>query len=269
MAYTKTTWKDRVVQFARRFKKTGETSTEVTLTQDPGTVTEAGTPVNAAALNKMEQGIADAHTIAEAALPKYGGQMTGKLTSRATTGKIGDATGDRGGIEAYGAGGPNDGAFIQLHRPGNYAAYLGLDFDNRLKFGGFSAGNNAWEIWHDQRLRDNAGVLEFLTGGVWRPVGGMKNVQRGTYAWGLTAYGVPPGDFDWNIPRDITISAVNPAKSWVQISVSSSAGYNNIGLELIRGELLNATTVRLTRDSSYYSAAHGIMNIAWQVMESY
>lgn len=57
--YTKTTWKDRVVEFARRFTKTNETATSVTLTADPGVVTEAGTPVNAALMNKIEQGIFD------------------------------------------------------------------------------------------------------------------------------------------------------------------------------------------------------------------
>jgi hypothetical protein len=54
MAYTKTTWKDRVVEFANRFAKSGETSTEVTLTASPGTVTEAGTPLSATNLNKIE-----------------------------------------------------------------------------------------------------------------------------------------------------------------------------------------------------------------------
>lgn len=57
MAYTKTTWVDRIVQFANRYTKSNETSTEVYLTQSPGTVTQSGTPVNAINLNKMEDGI--------------------------------------------------------------------------------------------------------------------------------------------------------------------------------------------------------------------
>ncbi|QYR20795.1 hypothetical protein KZ483_24045 [Paenibacillus sp. sptzw28] len=61
MAYTKTNWLDRAVQFVNRFTKSNETSTSVTLTADPGTVTQAGTPINASNLNKMEQGIFDAH----------------------------------------------------------------------------------------------------------------------------------------------------------------------------------------------------------------
>lgn len=54
-----------------------------TITQSGGTVTAAGTPMNAANFNKMEQGIADAHTTADAVASKIGG----------TTGAINNATG--------------------------------------------------------------------------------------------------------------------------------------------------------------------------------
>lgn len=61
MAYTKTTWADRNVQYPARFTKTGETSGEVTLTPSPGTVTAVGTPVSQTNMNKIETGIYDAH----------------------------------------------------------------------------------------------------------------------------------------------------------------------------------------------------------------
>lgn len=57
MAYTKTTWLDRVVQYANRYTKSNESATEVTLVQSPGVITQAGTLVNAALMNKMEDGI--------------------------------------------------------------------------------------------------------------------------------------------------------------------------------------------------------------------
>jgi hypothetical protein len=59
MAYEKTKWEDRVVQFPNRYDKSGETSTQVTLIANPGTVTQAGTPLNAANLNNIENGISD------------------------------------------------------------------------------------------------------------------------------------------------------------------------------------------------------------------
>ena len=61
MAYTPTTWVDRVVQYPNRYAKTGETASEVTLTLSAGTVTQAGTAVNATNLNKIETGISNAH----------------------------------------------------------------------------------------------------------------------------------------------------------------------------------------------------------------
>jgi hypothetical protein len=59
------------------------------------------------------------------------------------------STGDLG-LEARGNGtGP---ALISLHRPGNHAAYLGLDTDNKLKYGGWSLGANSYEVLHQGNL---------------------------------------------------------------------------------------------------------------------
>jgi hypothetical protein len=58
----------------------------ITLVPAPGTVTEAGTPVNAVNMNKLEQGVENAQDAAEtaqvtadAALPKAGGTLAGNL----------------------------------------------------------------------------------------------------------------------------------------------------------------------------------------------
>ncbi|WP_028609739.1 hypothetical protein [Paenibacillus harenae] len=67
MAYTKTNWFDRAVEFVNRYTKSGETADEVTLVQKPGTITQAGTPLNSANLNKIEQGIFDAAATADSA----------------------------------------------------------------------------------------------------------------------------------------------------------------------------------------------------------
>ncbi|CAM3876941.1 hypothetical protein COLU111180_12015 [Cohnella lubricantis] len=53
MAYEKTTWVDRVVQFASRFRD--QNNNQITLTPDPGEVTQQGTPLSAANLNKIER----------------------------------------------------------------------------------------------------------------------------------------------------------------------------------------------------------------------
>ncbi len=64
MSYTPTTWLDRIVTHARRFTITNVSGDIYDLTPETGTVTEAGTPVNAANLNNLENGLAD-HTLAE------------------------------------------------------------------------------------------------------------------------------------------------------------------------------------------------------------
>ena len=57
MAYTKTTWIDRVVQFANRYKD--QNNVEHTLTRDAGVITQAGTPINAVNMNNIENKIFD------------------------------------------------------------------------------------------------------------------------------------------------------------------------------------------------------------------
>ena len=63
MAYTPNLWVDRLVQFARRFTVTDLGGGMFEIEPEPGEVTEAGTPVNAANLNTLENGLAD-HTTA-------------------------------------------------------------------------------------------------------------------------------------------------------------------------------------------------------------
>ncbi|OBZ13330.1 pyocin knob domain-containing protein [Bacillus sp. FJAT-26390] len=57
MAYTPRVWVDRAVATPNLYTKTGETASEVTLVAKPGTITQAGTPINAAAMNQLETGI--------------------------------------------------------------------------------------------------------------------------------------------------------------------------------------------------------------------
>ncbi|CAO3406323.1 hypothetical protein [Azospirillum largimobile] len=56
-------------------------------------------------------------------------------------------------------------AFISFHRPGNFAAHLGLDTDNKLKYGGWSLGQSAYEIFHSGNLPVTVsnGVINFAS----------------------------------------------------------------------------------------------------------
>ncbi len=57
MAYIKTTWKDRLVERPNTFEVQENLDGTITLIPTHGTVTQAGTPVNATNLNKIEEGI--------------------------------------------------------------------------------------------------------------------------------------------------------------------------------------------------------------------
>lgn len=57
MAYAKTTWKNRVVQNPNTYLQQQNADGTVTLVPKEGTVTEAGTPVNAVNMNHIEDGI--------------------------------------------------------------------------------------------------------------------------------------------------------------------------------------------------------------------
>jgi hypothetical protein len=63
MPYQKTSWQDRSVQYPSRFTRTSD-GTYDTLVPAPGTITQGGTPITAAALNNLEtqyeQAIVDA-----------------------------------------------------------------------------------------------------------------------------------------------------------------------------------------------------------------
>ena len=63
------------------------------------------------------------------------------------SGSIANATGSLGGLECVGAGGTN-AAFLCFHRPGVFAAYMGLDSDNQFKVGGWSMGANSYTLLH-------------------------------------------------------------------------------------------------------------------------
>lgn len=64
MAYTKNTWLARVRQYANRITLTLVSGSTYDVTQVEGTITQAGLALNPTNLNKMEQGIADAHSMA-------------------------------------------------------------------------------------------------------------------------------------------------------------------------------------------------------------
>ena len=71
-----------------------------------------------------------------------------------TRGNAGIASGNQPGarpaVEVRGSGGA---AYMCFHRPDQHAVFFGIDEDNQLKIGGWSAGNLAHLIYHSGNLR--------------------------------------------------------------------------------------------------------------------
>lgn len=171
MAYTPTNWKDRVVEKPRTYRMQDNGDGTITLIPEPGTIYELGTPVNAANLNKLENGLQAAAAVADSAMPKSGGQFTGHVKTAASAGNIGDS-GSTGTKFEVVSGSANDDAFMTFHVPNNFAFKFGIDrATKRLAVGGWSLGTNKYKLWDERDLRVNDGVLEFFDGGAWKPVG--------------------------------------------------------------------------------------------------
>lgn len=136
--------------------------------------------ISAEKLNKIETGIASAHTIADAALARTGGTMTGALGTAATAGAIGVSVGNAK-LEVKNNGTSADAAYMSFHRQGLFAAHFGIDTDNKWKVGGWSMGATAYELWHDNRMRVHSSGLYLewysTTLGGWYPVGGGSAIQ--------------------------------------------------------------------------------------------
>ena len=80
---------------------------------------------------------------------KAGDTMTGTLNIAGTTNGIGVDTAPTGAsidVRASSTGIDGNAAYMSFNRPAKYAVRFGLDNDNKLKVGGWSMGNVAYEI---------------------------------------------------------------------------------------------------------------------------
>lgn len=77
------------------------------------------------------------------ALPIAGGLLTGLVQTRTSTGST-SSTGSVGTLEVMGSSGL--GAVMSFHRSGSYAVHMGLDTDNVIRIGGWSAPANLFQM---------------------------------------------------------------------------------------------------------------------------
>lgn len=130
------------------------------------------------------------------ALPLSGGTVAGLTQFAGNQGSaIGNATGGFGALWCLNDTPANAGAFLTFHRAGIFACYFGLDYDNQLKVGGWSMGNNAYRIWTEQNFNPNQftatgniTAYAFYTNGGWYNSAGATGWYNSTYngGWYMT-----------------------------------------------------------------------------------
>lgn len=84
------------------------------------------------------------------ALNSNGDSMTGMLTFTCPARGLGDPTDRTAPLMIYNAYG--GAAWMTFHRPGSFAAYLGLEIDNTWRIGGWSYGATSYYIWTSAML---------------------------------------------------------------------------------------------------------------------
>lgn len=201
MSYTPTSWSDRIVQNPLTYTMTNNGDGTYTLTPAPGTITQPGTPTNAANLNKMEAGIAaandpatilaylktvdgagsglDADTIdaiQSANLAKSFPLLTAEQLNNTSTLDSGFYTTN----ESTTLGLPYDWAHIL-----NFHHFDNNNFNTQIAFPLNSSSGSAYvryanggafgtwkKLWTENDLKANGNTLEFLSSGAWKKVAG-------------------------------------------------------------------------------------------------
>lgn len=81
-------------------------------------------------------------------MPKSGGQFTDNVGAANSIGPIAQTNNNVAKFAVSSDGQAANAAFMVFNRAGTYAAFFGLDTDNKLKVGGYSMGAVAYEILH-------------------------------------------------------------------------------------------------------------------------
>lgn len=164
-----------------------------------------------------------------------GGSTTGRITSTGglpASQVMATATGGLGAMEAtaQGSAATAGAAFMSFHRPSSYAAYFGLDTDNKWKVGGWSMGANSYEVFHQgknidlqaQAITSSAGTVIDGSGG-WHRTYGNTGWYNSTYGGG------------WYMTDTTWLRAYNSKSIYTDQVVRADAGFDVDGTTVIDG----------------------------------
>lgn len=147
---------------------------------------------------------------------RAGSTMTGGLISRESSGIMAVATQGDSTFEVRAAAAAGNAAYMQFHRPGQYAVRFGLDTDNKLKVGGWSLGAVAHEIWHAGTFTPGnylaraggtmTGTIAFVND-AWNT--SADGAQRFYFANASSTYFRSPTSFYWRNSADADILSMD------------------------------------------------------------
>jgi hypothetical protein len=137
-------------------------------------------------------------TTAAGKVSKSGDTMTGPLQVDGDISARLSATPSKRAAIGYN-GSYDEGQVAALDDGTSYKPITLVGPSAKFRHSQFSMGTTAYELWHDGRLRVNDGRLEFLDGGVWKPVGANQSI-------------VPSDTVQYQNPATYTLSTVIAAK---------------------------------------------------------
>jgi hypothetical protein len=158
------------------------------------------------------------------ALPLSGGTVTGTTYFNTSTGPTsGSLSGPS--LQAYSTG--NNAAYMSFHKAGNYAVNIGLDSDNVLRIGGWSAPANRWQL-------DMSG--------------------NGTFAGNVTAYSDERFKKDWATLEDNFVEKLAQVKSGTYSRTDENLRQVGVSAQSLQKVLPEAV---MTQNDGVLSVAYG------------
>lgn len=229
------------------------------------TVWATGDVITATKLNNAENGIEATAIVADAALPKAGGTMSGDIEIDKTT--DGSVVVKVSGVEVGRFRVSNLGTLVVSGTGGAVIRPNGnTDTTNQLNIpatGSMThAGATVWTAGNDgagsgldadkiqgTQMRFTSGYAEWNDAGTWKAVGGVKSIQRGVTTTSTT------------VDVDVTITAVDLNKSNIELSSFTISINSTATFRVASAYLLNSTTIRFLATSTT------AVSVRWEVIE--
>ncbi|MGZ3770394.1 MAG: tail fiber domain-containing protein [Bdellovibrio sp.] len=177
--------------------------------------------------------------------------------------------------QAQGSGGTAGAAFMSFHRPGNFAAYFGIDTDNQFKVGGWSMGTNSYAIIHTGNIgsqsvnyANSAGTLSsgatitntnlsgnvYFPGGIWNSAGAV-GIGTTAPSFKLDVQGTARVSLAGNGGGQLVFVS-NPNDNMMYLEAINSAGTGSADALYLAGAYANdLPAIYLRATTTYYSGA--------------